>query len=546
MATVTLTDGTKYNLPDIGQAYKTQQGTVGFRQGNQILETSIENLGQKYFTPTAGKPSYDYVSAGERYNLGLRALQDAGIDYNALSNVSIDYGQLERLAGFSRGQLSDLSLLRGTPTSTGEQINVGVAPNNPHGVVVNSTTQGQLAASPSTEQALLNAGATPNQAATLGAFQQSTGGKATPYPTQLLQGLGVIPSVQDIMANPGAFGANTVPISASVPNVFDSSFINSALGTPKTSNDILSQIYQQYQGFQQQYLAAMQQSAAEQQAQAQLDALQQGTLQGQVNIEGQRIPTPLIGGQLDEFKKQIAFQQIPLEQKLKRLTTERQGKLDALKAQLGFSESALDIALQLQKMSKPDVVSTQVNKETGDVLVVSQNADGSFSTTNVGNVGASKEKNYTNTGTYRDSDNNEVFWGLTPDGKIETKVLGKSGVGNNSGESVDVVPLLRGTIAAALQSGATVDEAVRGAIGVAGAQGIDIKREDYSRLLEEANGQNTVSAARAGTLSGPQSPFISGGTSLSNASKNISTGGGLQTSTPESTATSFFSRLFGR
>lgn len=459
----------KYKIPDYGQVFLSNSennfnapDNVFYRTPQGIGQLSIRNLGESVTgqriggTKANGSPTQyrEIIDAGAREFERLSGITLSSLARQNTADSSQAFGQAGTtqqnihtdVAGFLQG-------LAATQKGGGD-ITKNPSLDNPQGSVV--SVDGRIAQqSPSTQQALLTAGATSDQAATLAAYQQGMRGTGatlpngtvlrggTPaYPQQLLDAVGAtpkpqqyqaqsvnqggIPSIPEIMSNPGAYGAQTNPVNATLPNTFGSDFVNSALGNPKTGSDILSQIYSQYQGFQKDYISALQQSAQEQQAQQQIDNLQQGELQGQVNIEGQRIPMPLIGGQLDEFKKQIAFQQIPLEQKLKRLTTERQGKLDSLKAQMGFGEKALDIALQLQKMSKPDVVSTQVNKDTGDVYSVVQNADGSLVTSKVGNVGATaKEKNYTNTGTYRDSNNNEVFWGLTQEGKVETKVLGK-------------------------------------------------------------------------------------------------------------------------
>ncbi len=221
-----------FDLPDEGEAFRDSRdgNTIGVRQGNQILSTNIEGLGQKYFTPSAGRQSYDYVPASERYQMGLRALQESGIDYNSLSQIGLDWGQLERIPGFTRGQLNDLNLLKGTPTNTGEVITQNVSPDNPHGIVVNSSSQGQIAASPSTQQALMGAGATQAQAEQL-AVAQANAGQGAVSPTGQ-----PIPNVAAPL-NPGALAAAGVQ----PPQGVAGAPINLAGTTPAAQTGVLPQ-----------------------------------------------------------------------------------------------------------------------------------------------------------------------------------------------------------------------------------------------------------------------------------------------------------------
>lgn len=145
----------------------------------------------------------------------------------------------------------------------------------------------------------------------------------------------------------------------------------------------------------------------------QINATNTGALQQKVGIEGQTISTPIIGGQVDALKNAVAYQMMPLE-----------NRLDSLVRSQGNAKDALSLAMDLQKMSKPDVLGTQVNSETGDVYAFVQDANGGVSTQTIGNVGAKKGKEYVSTGTYTNGSGQNVFFGVDSSGKITQQVLG--------------------------------------------------------------------------------------------------------------------------
>lgn len=179
--------------------------------------------------------------------------------------------------------------------------------------------------------------------------------------TQLQPGQvqGVLPNGQtatftspEVMAQYGAKPITpTVPVSASGVGAGNSS--NNLSSTPVTGLDIQSQMNQNQQ-IQQQLIKGIQPTARETEISNLLASLKTGELQGVTRIEGQAIPTPLIGKQSQKLHEDIAFQAAPLLQELGVLSTNRENAQKALEMALNFGSSNLQLQIQMQQAAKQE------------------------------------------------------------------------------------------------------------------------------------------------------------------------------------------------
>ncbi|MCL5667347.1 MAG: hypothetical protein M1383_06280 [Patescibacteria group bacterium] len=107
------------------------------------------------------------------------------------------------------------------------------------------------------------------------------------------------------------------------------------------------------------------------------------------------------------------------------LQTSRQAKLDAAKFVYDASKNDLADTINIYKALAPESIGTQVDQVTGNVYVMTKNPlTGQVTTQKAGNIGPSK----TYQSTKIDVDENTgdtVFYGVKPDGSIETKILSK-------------------------------------------------------------------------------------------------------------------------
>lgn len=430
-------------------------GNLYKRVGSQILNLDtvkaiIPEADRAKYGSYGGQAGYARDQLGKQYGINWNSLQQ----YN-LGDVSTAF---QRIGNTSNpfAQSTDINSFFPTPvTQTNSQYTQGANPTNSQGYTISKDGQ-QTYQSPSLAENLGRAlasnggGANPTQLASLMAYQQ--GNPGTPYPQQLLQSLGLVPqdgTQTQAQMNSGATGGQggsapmppPTPMNAGgAPTTVGSNFASGAMGAPSTQNDIVGKMWQQYLQYQKDFTSGMAKSQEELNAEQQYDsAVQEGDLlnaktsAAEAGIYDETIPTPLIGGQLSALRKESAVRQEiiaqkvkPLETKLKRLQEGRTSKMEALKAQLGFGEKALDIAMEMQKMSKPDVLGTKVNEETGDVYSFMQNADGSVSTQKIGNVGAKevgKSKDIETTARFASGGKEQLFIQYK-DGTSETKTLG--------------------------------------------------------------------------------------------------------------------------
>lgn len=111
----------------------------------------------------------------------------------------------------------------------------------------------------------------------------------------------------------------------------------------------------------------------EQQARNALNELSIRGLQQQIGVESQAIPQPLIGQQLQNLQRQIAFEQLPLQNELE------------------SAQTAQQIALKIQELSKPNTdVTYQTDNNGNTTAIVYDKNTGQITTQNIGKIGVSK------------------------------------------------------------------------------------------------------------------------------------------------------------
>lgn len=199
-----------------------------------------------------------------------------------------------------------------------------------------------------------------------------------------------------------------------------------------TRNDILDRatsVFEQGQSTREQLLGAFQPSERELQLTEQIKGIRTGGLQGEQIIRGQAIPQPLIGKQAEVLREQVAFKELPLVQELESATLARATQVDALTAVIGADQQTFNNLLKLQELTKPDVIKTETDPQTGEIIAITQNQDGSFGSQIIGQVTPEVAGiEFSAKGTFTNSANQEVFWGLTPEGEMVTQILGEGKV----------------------------------------------------------------------------------------------------------------------
>lgn len=135
--------------------------------------------------------------------------------------------------------------------------------------------------------------------------------------------------------------------------------------------------------------------------------------------------TPFISETAKSYQRSLAdvgTSQSGLADLLEAEINKRKSNVDYATGLLNADKENISMLQDLQKSTRPDVLSTQVNDLTGDVTAFIQDSMGGITSQNIGNVGAKKQ--YVQSGTYQDASGNQVFWGMNPSGQIETKNLG--------------------------------------------------------------------------------------------------------------------------
>lgn len=140
-------------------------------------------------------------------------------------------------------------------------------------------------------------------------------------------------------------------------------------------------------------------------------------------FEGSGVTQGYLDNATARARDRINRERISIASELDALVGQRKQETESGKALLEATNSNMNLLMNLQKITQPNLVNQQINKETGDIIGIVQNPDGSFSSQVLGNVGVEEAKRFSNTGIYEDATGQKIFYGLTPEGTIETQVL---------------------------------------------------------------------------------------------------------------------------
>jgi len=232
---------------------------------------------------------------------------------------------------------------------------------------------------------------------------------------------------------------------------------SNVLASPFTLNDVLTRRNE----LQRQFTEAQKASERELALQQRIKDVETGSTTGQLALEGQGrgITQDILSKQGAAIARREAIAKLPLVNELNALVSQRTNQIDALKSELQFTTENLNILRELQKETQPEIIgSPTINKQTGDITVLTRNPQtGAITSGVVGNVGPTEAgKEFVQTGYYTNDKNERVFYGVTPDGRIEQTVLGT--------EQLPASVIARQTAAptatAAVSSISNVDDAV--------------------------------------------------------------------------------------
>lgn len=169
-------------------------------------------------------------------------------------------------------------------------------------------------------------------------------------------------------------------------------------------------------------------SQREQELAQRIKDIETGSTTAQLGLEGQGrgITQDILSKQGAAIQRRETIAKLPLVNELNTLVSQRSSQIDAVKSQLDLTSQNLNILTELQKMTQPDVIgSPTVDKASGNVFVYTRNPQtGQITQSVVGRVSPETTKEYVQTGTYTNSQNQRVLYGVTPDGRIEQQVLG--------------------------------------------------------------------------------------------------------------------------
>ena len=164
---------------------------------------------------------------------------------------------------------------------------------------------------------------------------------------------------------PNTYGPTTPPpVSTGTPvttstttnsSVFPSTYLgnNTSNYDIKSYLDNLTNLYNSYNtnysNLSNAYTSALTPSAEETALTNDINNLNASERQGLANTENKVIPMEFIVGQQAQIQKQAALDRLAKSESLQALTGQRLGRLDALKAQLGFEDNRFEKLLGLQK-----------------------------------------------------------------------------------------------------------------------------------------------------------------------------------------------------
>lgn len=206
-------------------------------------------------------------------------------------------------------------------------------------------------------------------------------------------------------------------------------------------------------------------SQREQELAQRIKDIETGSTTAQLGLEGQGrgITQDILSKQGAAIQRRETIAKLPLVNELNTLVSQRSSQIDAVKSQLDLTSQNLNILTELQKMTQPDVIgSPTVDKVSGNVFVYTRNPQtGQITQSVVGRVSPETTKEYVQTGTYTNAQNQRVLYGVTPGGRIEQQVLG--------GEQMpaSVIAAQTRAVAPAARGGAvsSVEDAVSAVLG---------------------------------------------------------------------------------
>jgi plasmid stabilization system protein ParE len=144
--------------------------------------------------------------------------------------------------------------------------------------------------------------------------------------------------------------------------------------------------------------------------------------------EDRLIDIGAIGGAQDQVNRELDRKE---QTALNRVNTQlalRGQKLDALTKAYQFTQDNLDAFLTLQEMTKPEIISTDIDPQTGQIFTLERDPQtGQVTQKSVGQVTPKIQGlNFISKGTYVDNQNQQVFYGVTESGEIVQQVLGQA------------------------------------------------------------------------------------------------------------------------
>lgn len=170
-------------------------------------------------------------------------------------------------------------------------------------------------------------------------------------------------------------------------------------------------------------------SQREQELAQRIKDIETGSTTAQLGLEGQGrgITQDILSKQGAAIQRRETIAKLPLVNELNTLVSQRSSQIDAVKSQLDLTTQNLNILTELQKMTQPDIIGSPiVDKTTGTISALMRNPQtGQIMQQAIGSVGVEEaQKQFVQTGTYTNAQNERVFYGVTPDGRIEQQVLG--------------------------------------------------------------------------------------------------------------------------
>ena len=117
-----------------------------------------------------------------------------------------------------------------------------------------------------------------------------------------------------------------------------------------------------------------------------------------------------------------------LADELNALVNERATTVSALSQALEFSQENMAALQTLQQLTQPDVLNTQVDGPSGQIIATIQDADGNVRTEVIGSVTPETDTSLRNTGTFTDEQGNLILFGVDSSGQIVKQAVGKAQV----------------------------------------------------------------------------------------------------------------------